>query len=109
METAVALSLFAVVGTAVLVGLSTTHRSGALTESQSVAENIARNQMENAFAQPYAAPPSAYPTIATPSGYSVTASSLEYVLGDPNIEKIVVTVRYSGRDILVLETLRVPN
>lgn len=107
METVMAVVVFALVGTAVLAGLSTTHSSGARTESEALAENIARNQMESIFALPYQPPPYAFPPISTPAGYTVTATAEELVVGDPNIEKVVVTVSYWGRDTLTLETLMV--
>jgi hypothetical protein len=50
LETVIATIVFALVGTAVLAGLSTMYRSGSITEKQSVAENVARNQMESIFA-----------------------------------------------------------
>ena len=105
-EAVVATTIFTIVGSAVLVGLSTTHISGAKTEEQSVAENIARNQMEKVFSLPYLDPPSTYPAIATSSGYGVSAAAEEYVVGDPNIEKVVVRVTHESEEVLVLETMR---
>ncbi|MBI2916722.1 MAG: type II secretion system protein [Chloroflexi bacterium] len=105
-EALVAVMVFSLVGTAVLVGLSVTHRSGAETEGQSVAENVARNQMENAFSLPYQAPLSTYPPISAPAGYSVTATADWEVLDDTNLERVTVTIHREGRDILVLETFR---
>lgn len=105
-EAVVATTIFTIVGSAVLVGLSTTHISGAKTEEQSVAENIARNQMEKVFSLPYRDPPSTYPAITTTSGYEVSAAAEEYVIGDPNIEKVVVRVTHESQEVLVLETMR---
>ncbi len=107
METVVATLVFALVGTAVLSGVSTAHTSGARTERQSKAENIARDQMEYVYSLPYVAPPAAYPAVETPPGYTVEAASEEYVTGDADISRVVVTVRHGGIDTLVLETLRV--
>ncbi len=106
LEAFIAVLTFSMVGMAVLVGLQTVHTSGFRTETQSTAENIARNQMEYVFSLPYQEPPSSYPTISVPQGYVVTCEAEEYVLGDPNLEKVVVTVTFSGREELVLETLR---
>lgn len=105
-ETVLAMSVFALVGTTVLAGLSGTYRSGAATRQQSIAENIARNQMEYAFSLPYQDPISAYPPISTPLGYTATAIAQEFLPGEVNIELVVVTVQYSGADILALESLR---
>lgn len=106
LEVVIALSLFALVGIAVLVGTSTIHSSGAVTEEQSLAENIARNQMERLFSEPYQPPPSSYTSISVPSGYNVAAAASEYVPGDTNIERIIVTITHQGQHILTLETLR---
>ena len=106
METVVAVMVFTAVGVAVLVGVSTTHMSGAKVEGQSISENIARNQMEYIFSLPYQEPPSTYPAIATPLGYSVVALAQEYVTGDTFVERVEVTVSHEGQVILALETLR---
>ena len=107
METMIAVMVFALIGTAVLSGVSMAHTSGASTERQSTAENIARNQMEYIFSLPYQNPPSSYPTIGVPQGYGVTCTAEEYVLGDPNIEKVIITVTFDSTQQLVLETLRI--
>jgi Tfp pilus assembly protein PilV len=107
LEAVVAVMVFTLVGVGGLGGLSTVHISGAETESQSIAENLGRNQMENVFSLPYQDPPSTYPSLATPPGYSVLAEAEEYVVGDPAIEKVVVTVSHDSQQVLVLETLRV--
>lgn len=103
----IALMLLTLVGAATLGGLSVASRGGGLAEGQSVAENIARNQMEQLFTLPYQAPPSTYPAIATPAGYSVTAQAVELLPGVQDIAKLVVTVDRDGAQVLVLETLRV--
>ncbi|MBI2867040.1 MAG: hypothetical protein HYX97_01740 [Chloroflexi bacterium] len=105
-EAVIAILVFALIGSAVLSGLSTTHTSGAATERQSVAENIARNQMEYIFSLPYQSPPLSYPSIAVPTNYSVAAATQDIVIGDPTIERVVVTVSHENRTLLVLETVR---
>ena len=94
LEVVVALSLFSLVGEAIMMGLSTVHKSSSVTSEQSVAENVARNQMEQVFSLAYQVPPTSYPSVATPPGFGVTAASEEYVPGDPNMEKLVVTVSH---------------
>ena len=106
MEAVLAVAVFTLVGTAVLSGLSSAHSSGAAVKRHSVAEAIARNQMEHVFSLPYQDPPTTYPTIATPERYSVTAEGEEYVVGDPNIQQVVVTVYHDATELLVLEALR---
>jgi len=105
-ETVVAVMVFTAVGTAVLTGLSTSQTSSGKTERQSIAENIARNQMEYVASLPYQPPPHTYPSVGVPAGYSVTAQAIEDVPGDTNIEKVVVTINFEGQVILSLETFR---
>lgn len=106
LETAVALLIFSLVGTAVLSGLSAAAVSTRMTGAQGVVENIARNQMEYMFSLPYQAPPSFYPAVSVPPGYAVSCEAEEYVAGNPNIERVVVTVTEDGIERLVLTTLR---
>jgi type II secretory pathway pseudopilin PulG len=121
LETVIATIVFALVGTEVLAGLSTMYKSGSVTEKQSVAENIARNQMEFVFSQPYREPlhtlyprQTPYPTISDIGGTPIPANySVDIVVEhadnadpDPEVEKITVTSRHDGEDILSLQTLR---
>ena len=105
-EAVVSITVFTLVGSGVLAAVSTTQIAGAQVERQSIGENIARNQMEQVFSLPYRDPPSTYPAIATSSGYGVSAAAEEYVVGDPNIEKVVVRVTHESEEVLVLETMR---
>lgn len=108
MEAVIASMVFTLVGVAVLSGLSTVNRAGAKTDEQSVAENIARNQVEFLFDRSYREPDQTpYPTNALPSGYTVTTSAT-HVFGstDPEVEKVGVTVSHNAQTVLVLETAR---
>ena len=110
LETVVASIIFAMVGTAVLSGLSTMYASGNLTEAQSMAENLARNQMEFAFNQSYREPQqAAYQIISdVPANYSVTTTVAYASVSspDPEVELIKVTVSHAGENTLTLESLR---
>lgn len=117
LESVMAVLLFSVVGSAVLSGLSTVHRSSATTERQAVLENIARNQMNYLNSQPFVVAPFTYasstcpgPAINLPAGYSITCIaetySDAYLTGDDHLSKLVVTVDHEGQQQMVLETLR---
>lgn len=58
LETVMAITIFAALGTALMVGIRTANISGEVVEDQSVAEKLARNQMEYVFNQSYLNPPS---------------------------------------------------
>ncbi|MCH7620645.1 MAG: hypothetical protein IH870_01990 [Chloroflexi bacterium] len=108
LETVVASMIFSMVGVAVLSSLGTVNIAGALTEEQSQAENIARNQMEAIFNRVYREPDQTpYPTIALPPGYTVTID-VTHLDGytDPEVEKIALTISHHGKEVLLLETAR---
>lgn len=118
LETVVAVIVFALIGTTVLVGVSTARRSGTIVDNQSIAENVARNQMEYTFSRAYKAPPLNYASISdlpgndfnVPAGFTVTAAAiLRSGSTDPNIETVRVTVSHLGEQILVVETIRGRN
>ncbi len=109
LQTVVASIIFALVGTAVLAGLSTMLYLRGLTEEQSIAENVARNQMEYIFTQAYREPlQTPYPAIAVPAGYSVSYSVAyaDTVNPDPEAERLTVTTVHDGKNVLTLETVR---
>lgn len=107
LESMIAITVFAVVGGAVLSGTSTALSTGTIIEGQSVAEEIARNQMESVFNQSYQEPAgSPYATIVPPARYAVSVAADEYLSGDVDIEMVVVTVSRDSQSIMVLETLR---
>ena len=102
--------VFSMVGVAVLSSLGTVNIAGALTEEQSQAENIARNQMEDIFDQRVsrARPdPLSRHHPAACQNYSVT-TAVTHVDGntDPEVEKIALTISHHGKEVLLLETAR---
>ncbi len=120
LEAIIGLTIFAALGTALLMGVRSAHISGDLVEINSIAENLARNQMEYAFGQAYLSPPATYVSIANAvdvsyivePGFSVTAQAIAFTAGDAsivndtNIEQVVVTVSEGSQSILVVKSLR---
>lgn len=107
-ETVVALTVFGVLGSVVLSGVQTSHISKRNFESQSVSENLVRNQMEYVIAQAYKPWTDVYdPVTSTPPGYSIVADALPYSTStDPNIETVRVTVTHEGQTVKIFETIR---
>ena len=105
-EALIAVSVFTLLGAAVLSGSTATRNASASAEQAAVAENIARNQLETILAAPYQDPPHSYATISTPPGYAVTADARELVVNDANIATVVVTVTVKGVPVLTLESIR---
>ena len=105
-EALIAVSVFTLLGAAVLSGSTAARNASASAEHAAVAENIARNQLETILAAPYQDPPHSYAPISTPPGYAVTADAQELVVSDPNIATIVVTVTLKGEPVLTLGSIR---
>ena len=105
-EALIAVSVFTLLGAAVLSGSTATRSASASAEQAAVAENIARNQLETILAAPYQDPPHSYAAISTPPGYAVTADARELVVNDANIATVVVTVTVKGEPVLTLESIR---
>ena len=115
LETVVAVIIFALIGAATMVGIQTSTLTGEKVEDKSIAENMARNQMEHVFNQAYKAPPLDYASIAdipgntfsVPSDFTVTASAVERAgAAGADVEDVKVTISRNGQEILVLETIR---
>ena len=117
LETVLAITIFAQVGAAVFLGVRVAHTSASLVEDHSIAERLARNQIEYVFAQGYEDVGKTYVSInvapnnqfSVPAGYQVTAVAQQFLVADSyqgSIEKVVVTVSLNGKSVVVLETLR---
>ena len=122
LETIMAITIFAALGTAVMVGIRTANISGVIVDEQSIAEKLARNQLEYVFTQDYVSPPGSYVTIdaaqdvafTVDAGYTVTAvaealTAAEFdlsIVNDTNMQKVTVTINHRSKTILTLETLR---
>ena len=109
MEALVAVSVFTLLGSAVMTGLSATGNAAQRIEVGATAENLASNQIETILAAAYQDPPYTFSTLPAPTGYTVSAQALEQVPGDDNIAKIVVTVYRDGVAELVVESLRLKD
>ncbi len=70
-------------------------------------DSIAKSQMEYVRSQPFSVAPATYAPVDTlPAGYVATAEA-EAIDGAPtNIQKIIVTVSYEGREMRVLEGVK---
>ena len=114
LESVMAVTIFAFLGSSLMIGIRTANISGEVVEDHSIAEKLARNQMEYVRNQTYASGSGTYVSIkdatdvtfAVDTGYTGTAQPLEYITGETDIEKVMVTVKNGTDTILILETLR---
>ena len=113
LETIILMSVFGLLGVAVLGAVQTSYFAKGKFDIQSTAENIARNQIDYVFEQPYLEPSvsgvdyDSIPEDLHPVGFRVEAMALPH--GDasnPNISRVQVSVFKDGQEVKVLETLR---
>ena len=104
LEVIIALGILGIIGTAFLVTLATGNRATGALDQQTEAEALARTQLElMADVGPCSG---AYPTVATPFQFTVSATSTYEDAPTNKLEKIVVTVSREGRPILSLTTMQ---
>ena len=108
-EALAAVSVFTLLGTAVMTSVSATGAASQNIRVSATADTLASNQIQEILSTTYVDPPFTFTTITPPSGYSLTAVAEEYVPGDPNIAKIIVTVFYGADVAATLETLRLKD
>ena len=108
-ELLIVVTVFSVLGTAVLGAVQTSHIARGQFASQSTAENLIRTQLESVLEQAYKAPDDPDPTyllVTPPAGYSVTAESLTYDVTSADISTVRISVYQDGQLVKVFETLR---
>ncbi len=105
-EAIVTLSIFSILGLAVMRGIQTSYVGKRSFDIQSSAENLARNQLESVFNEAYELPGSSYTAISVPAMYSISAEALTYDATSSDIETVRVTVLQNGQVVKVIETLR---
>ena len=111
LETIILMSVFGLLGVAVLGAVQTSYFAKGKFDIQSTAENIARNQIDYVFEQDYREPiPSVEPyepLPVLPDGFSVEAKALPHDdASNPNVSWVQVTVFKDGQEVKVFETLR---
>jgi len=111
LEALVGVVLLSTVLTAAVVGLSAGSRGMAIVQERVTAQNIARSQLEYTMDEAsdsavYCTTPCIYTsTGGLPPGYTVISQALDYN-GDPNVQKIVVTVYRDGQVVASMEGIK---
>ena len=105
-EALIAVSVFTLMGTAVMTGVSATTSAADRMRTNALADTLASNQMTAILSTPYVDPPHTFATIAPPEGYSISATAAQFIPGDTYIAKIVVTVSRDEVVLARLESLR---
>ena len=105
-EVVVALTVFGLLGSAVLGSVQTSHIGKRQYEEHAQAENIIRRQLDYVWEQAYKVPGQSYLSITPPASYSVTADSLTWDSGTTDVSTVQVTVDHDGQQVRLFETLR---
>ena len=111
-ETVVALAILGTIAVTFLSGVATTSKAAYITDEQATAGSLAQSQMEWAQNAAYVSEATQYPPSPIPSGkdyinYSATVTAESLHDPDDGIQKIIVTVKRSGKQILILEGYKV--
>ncbi len=120
MEALVALVILGLIAATFLVGLSTVFKADFIVTEQVSAESLATGQIESIKNHSYISYADAghgeYDLIATSSGYTIEVVTTPVnpatgqALGtgqDNGVQKIAITVRHEGRQIITLESYKV--
>lgn len=103
LEAVVAIALVAVIGVGYLTATSTGLVGAGIIEERSIAENLARNQLEEIYDLPYSDVYAA--SVTTPIEYEITIEVVD--LSPPElpdtIQKVIVSVNRNGQGVLTLE------
>lgn len=111
-EAIIALAILGIVAVAFLGGLSTAFKAVGIADERSVAQSLAQSQMEyvKSCDYEYVASPS-YEQTDVPSpdhhGYTISVDAEPLNTPDDGIQKITVTVKHHGNEVLTLEGYKV--
>ena len=108
-EALILVTIFTLLGTAVMTSVSASGSAAKSTRVVSTADTLASNQLQAILPAPYEDPPHTFSTIAPPPGYALMAQALEYVMGDTSIARIVIVVSKDGAAMTTLESLRLKD
>ncbi|MBI2829988.1 MAG: type II secretion system protein [Chloroflexi bacterium] len=111
-EVLVALVIIGTVGITFIGGVGLTSRATFITDEVSTAKSLAQSQMEKAKTATYVYGATEYLPGDLPGGkdynnYSVSIAATPLRNPDDGIQKIAVTVMYSGRDVVRFEDYKV--
>ncbi len=114
-EVLISLAIFSVISVAIFAGLSMSARANIIADEQTIAESIARSQIEYVQDQSYstANPPSynlipdvpAYNPSNPPPGYSIVTPVAAQI--ETGVQKISVVVYHGAKRVLTLEDYKV--
>ena len=111
MEVLVSLAILSIVAAVFLSSLSTTAKASLIVDELATAESLARSQMEYVKTVSYVYEATVYTAAPVPSGedyadYSVSVYAQPLNNPDDGIQRIAVTVKHHGEDVITLESYK---
>ncbi|MFC1967502.1 hypothetical protein ACFLV2_02570 [Chloroflexota bacterium] len=105
-ETLMAVAILGTAIVAFVTALSTGSIAVGQNEEQTVAQGLARSQLEYTKSYPYDVNAITYPTVTPRAGYAVAVAVGPVPGTDTDMQKITVTVSREGQDILNVENYK---
>jgi prepilin-type N-terminal cleavage/methylation domain-containing protein len=115
-EVVIALGVLGIIAVGFLSGLGTASKGLLIADERETANNLAEAQIENIKQQGYDNindPPQYSLMSGIPSSYSIDQPMVERIdkdgnpLTDDGVQKITITVRHNGKEVLTLEDYKV--
>jgi len=106
-ETLVAVAILGTSVVAFVVALSAGSIAAGEQEKETVAQSLAQTQVEYTKNYPYNPGASTYPTIAKPTGYTISVGVSSVPGTDVNIQKITVTILRDSVNLLMVSDYKV--
>ena len=110
-ETVVVLAVLGTIAVIFLTGMMISSKAAYITDEQATAESLARSQLEWAQNASYVSGATQYSLEPIPSGkdytnYSANITAQPLHTPDDGIQKLTVTVRHSGKEVITLESYK---
>ncbi len=106
-ELVIAIGILGLVATAFLAALSTSSKALFTADQRETAKNLAESQLEYVKDLDYATTYSPAPIPAQYPNYLASISTVNITSRDSDIQKINVTIRHQGRDVITLSGFKV--
>lgn len=106
-ESLAAIAIIGITAVAFITALSTGVLAVRESDQEAVAQQLARTQLEYVKSLPYDATGATYPTVDTPSGYTISLETDASIYADTDIQEVTVTIYRDSESILTVAAYKV--
>ena len=106
-ESLAAIAIIGITAVAFITALSTGVLAVRESDQEAVAQQLARTQLEYLKSLPYDATGDTYPTVDTPSGYTISLETDAFIYTDTDIQELTVTIYRDSESILTVAAYKV--